>query len=94
MLSFSYAGKGEIVFSDPSNFPDLTDVETFLEPVVQLTIIVPLEYLNTVNSLCSECRGERGDVSFIDNDRVIIKSKIPLAEIVVDFFERLKKLTR
>ncbi|KAE9556216.1 hypothetical protein FO519_000555 [Halicephalobus sp. NKZ332] len=88
-----YAGKGEIVFSDPSNFPELTDVEKFLEPVVQLTVIVPLEYLNTVNSLCSECRGERGDVSFIDNDRVIVKSKIPLAEVVVDFFERLKKLT-
>uniref|UniRef100_A0AC34Q8S5 Translation factor GUF1 homolog, mitochondrial n=1 Tax=Panagrolaimus sp. JU765 TaxID=591449 RepID=A0AC34Q8S5_9BILA len=88
-----YAGKGEISFSDPSSFPEIYDVETFLEPIVNLTIIVPLEYLNTVSSLCSQRRGERGDVSFIDNDRVLIKSKMPLNEIIVDFFEQLKKLT-
>lgn len=91
---FRYAGKGEISFSDPSSFPEIYDVETFLEPIVNLTIIVPLEYLNTVSSLCSQRRGERGDVSFIDNDRVLIKSKMPLNEIIVDFFEQLKKLTR
>uniref|UniRef100_A0A7E4W0Y8 Translation factor GUF1 homolog, mitochondrial n=1 Tax=Panagrellus redivivus TaxID=6233 RepID=A0A7E4W0Y8_PANRE len=88
-----YAGKGEITFTDPSHFPDVSDVDHFLEPIVLVTIIVPLEYLNTVSSLCVDCRGERGDISLIDNDRVLIKSKLPLAEVVVDFFERLKKAT-
>ena len=72
----------------------MTDVERFLEPIVQVTIIVPLQYLNAVTSLCVECRGERGDVSIIDNERILIKSKIPLAEVVIDFFERLKRITR
>lgn len=91
---FSHGGKAEIVFSDSSHFPDVQDVEKFLEPVVQVTIIVPLQYLSVVSSLCVESRGERGDVSIIDNERVLIKSKIPLAEVVIDFFERLKRLTR
>jgi elongation factor 4 len=88
-----HGGKAEIVFSDSSHFPDVQDVDKFLEPVVQVTIIVPLQYLSVVSSLCVECRGERGDVSIIDNERVLIKSKIPLAEVVIDFFERLKRLT-
>ncbi|RCN39559.1 elongation factor G [Ancylostoma caninum] len=69
------------------------DIEKFLEPVVKVRMIVPAEMMGAVNGLCSECRGERGEISSIDEDRLMIIWRLPLAEVVVDFFERLKRLT-
>ncbi|CAB3403611.1 unnamed protein product [Caenorhabditis bovis] len=70
-----------------------SDVEKFLEPMVKVRMIVPNEMMGTVNGLCSECRGERGEISSIDETRLMIVWRLPLAEVVIDFFERLKKLT-
>ncbi|VDO19398.1 unnamed protein product [Heligmosomoides polygyrus] len=88
-----FGGKGEISIIDPSKFPEESDIEKFLEPVVTVRIIVPAEMMGTVNGLCSDCRGERGDVSSIDENRLLIVWKLPLAEVVIDFFDRLKRLT-
>ncbi|CAD5219521.1 unnamed protein product [Bursaphelenchus xylophilus] len=89
-----YEGKGEISVTDPSKFPaEVQDIDHFLEPMVQLTIICPNEYMSQVTGLCSEARGERGDINTIDESRMIIKYRVPLAEVVVNFFERLKKTT-
>uniref|UniRef100_A0A1I7TBC8 Translation factor GUF1 homolog, mitochondrial n=1 Tax=Caenorhabditis tropicalis TaxID=1561998 RepID=A0A1I7TBC8_9PELO len=54
-----YDGMGEIRILDPSKFPDESDVDSFLEPMVKVRMIVPNEMMGTVNGLCSECRGER-----------------------------------
>lgn len=104
-----YNGQAEVVISDPAKFPDPpSDVDAFLEPMIMLTVIAPngkylrvitkrnhscLEYLSVINSLCTESRGNRGDVSSVDGERMIIKWRMPLAEVVADFFERLKRLT-
>lgn len=89
-----YDGQAEIVISDPAKFPDPpTDVDAFMEPMILLTIIAPNEYLSVVNALCTEARGSRGDVSSVDGQRMIIKWRMPLAEVVTDFFERLKRVT-
>ncbi|KAK6056426.1 putative GTP-binding protein LepA [Cooperia oncophora] len=88
-----FGGKGEVSIIDASKFPEESDIEKFLEPVVTVRIIVPAEMMGIVNGLCSECRGERGDVSSIDESRLLIVWKLPLAEVVIDFFERLKRIT-
>ncbi|KAK5978774.1 Translation factor GUF1 mitochondrial [Trichostrongylus colubriformis] len=88
-----FAGKGEISIIDASKFPEESDIEKFLEPVVKVRIIVPAEMMGIVNGLCSECRGERGDVSSIDESRLLIVWRLPLAEVAIDFFERLKRIT-
>ncbi|ETN68269.1 putative GTP-binding protein LepA [Necator americanus] len=88
-----FDGKSEISILDASKFPEEGDIEKFLEPVVKVRIIVPAEMMGAVNGLCSECRGQRGDISSIDEDRLMIIWRLPLAEVVVDFFERLKRLT-
>uniref|UniRef100_A0A1I7X8Y4 Tr-type G domain-containing protein n=1 Tax=Heterorhabditis bacteriophora TaxID=37862 RepID=A0A1I7X8Y4_HETBA len=96
-----YNGQSEIYIVDASRFPDEYDIEKFLEPMVKVRIVVPSELMGAVNGLCVESRGERGDINSIDEDRLMINWRLPLAEdiylvnliVVVDFFERLKRLT-
>ncbi|CAI4229247.1 unnamed protein product [Auanema sp. JU1783] len=88
-----YGGLGEIRILDPSKFPAESDVEDFMEPMVKVRMIVQTEHMGIVNGLCSDSRGERGDISSIDEERVMIIWRLPLAEVVIDFFERLKRLT-
>ncbi|XGW16144.1 hypothetical protein V3C99_001524 [Haemonchus contortus] len=88
-----FGGKCEISIIDPTHFPEESDIEKFLEPIVTVRIIVPPEMMGIVNGLCSECRGERGEVSSIDEGRLMIVWRIPLAEVIVNFFERLKTIT-
>ncbi|KHJ97052.1 GTP-binding protein LepA [Oesophagostomum dentatum] len=92
-----FGGKSEISILDASKFPEEGDIEKFLESVVKVRMIVPAEMMGAVNGLCTECRGERGEISSIDEDRLMIVWRLPLAEgdfsVVIDFFERLKRLT-
>ncbi|CAJ0916678.1 unnamed protein product, partial [Mesorhabditis belari] len=89
-----YNGKGEIRIFNASSFPsDESDIEKFLEPMVKVRLVVPAEMMGLVNGLCSEARGERGEITSIDEERMLIIWRLPLAEVVVDFFERLKKMT-
>uniref|UniRef100_A0A0N4ZP56 Translation factor GUF1 homolog, mitochondrial n=1 Tax=Parastrongyloides trichosuri TaxID=131310 RepID=A0A0N4ZP56_PARTI len=88
-----YNGEGEVRILDVSTFPECTDVERYLEPMVKVTILIPNEYMSSVNSICSERRGTRGDLTCIDENRMVIKWRLPLAEIVTGFFEKLKYIT-
>ncbi|XP_020268823.1 translation factor GUF1 homolog, mitochondrial isoform X2 [Asparagus officinalis] len=63
------------------------------EPTVTATIIIPSEYVGPVITLCSERRGEQLEYSFIDSQRVLMKYRLPLREIVVDFYNELKSIT-
>ncbi|KAG0495941.1 hypothetical protein HPP92_000632 [Vanilla planifolia] len=63
------------------------------EPSVIATIIIPSEYVGPVITLCSERRGEQLEYSFIDSQRALMKYKLPLREIVVDFYNELKSIT-
>ncbi|KAJ4973045.1 hypothetical protein NE237_006219 [Protea cynaroides] len=63
------------------------------EPTVTATIIIPSEYVGPVITLCSERRGEQLEYSFIDSQRAFMKYRLPLREIVVDFYNELKSIT-
>uniref|UniRef100_A0A1D1Y6F7 Translation factor GUF1 homolog, mitochondrial n=1 Tax=Anthurium amnicola TaxID=1678845 RepID=A0A1D1Y6F7_9ARAE len=63
------------------------------EPSVIATIIIPSEYVGPVITLCSERRGEQLEYTFIDSQRALLKYRLPLREIVVDFYDQLKSIT-
>lgn len=83
----------EILVKTPKDWVDKDVAETYLEPIVRGTIIVPEEYMQLVASLCSNCRGEVVDTTFVDQTRVRMVYILPLADIVSTFFDDLKRIT-
>ena len=85
---------GSVVEIDsPSKLPDLSRVEEIREPVITVTILVPQEYVGPVLTLCTEKRGVQKDMQYRGR-QVIIHYEIPLAEVVMDFFDKLKSVSR
>ncbi len=86
---------GEVVtVTNPSNLPNLSEIDRIEEPVVTAYIYTPPEYIGPIMELCQEKRGENIDMTYIDKTRVKIHYEIPLNEIVYDFFDGLKSRTR
>jgi GTP-binding protein LepA len=86
---------GEVVMVDnPSHLPDESAIETIEEPFILATIHLPEEYLGAVMRLCEERRGVQRDLRFAGRGRAILHYEMPLAEIVFDFYDRLKSLSR
>lgn len=83
----------EILIDNPANFPETTKINDILEPIIIATIITPREYLGSVLALCQEKRGQQMDMTYLDENRIILKYKLPLNEIVTDFYDRLKSLS-
>ena len=84
---------GEVVRVDnPSRLPD-AGIEEMREPIVQANILVPQDYLGNVIQLCVEKRGVQKDMRFMGN-QVQITWELPMAEVVMDFFDRLKSVSR
>jgi len=86
-------GNKELIIENPSDFPDGKKIEEVLEPYIDATIIVPKKYLGQVFSLCQEKRGEQLELNYLDENRVIVRYKLPLNEVVTDFYDKLKSLT-
>jgi GTP-binding protein LepA len=84
----------ELVVSNPSELPDMGEVETIQEPVVALSIHVPNEYVGPIIKLCQERRGIQTDLKYITSDRVQIMYDLPLSEMVFDFYDQLKSMTK
>lgn len=84
----------EIIVDNPSHLPPVGEIEKIEEPVVKAFIFTPPEYVGTIMELCQDKRGVFIDLSYIDTSRVKIEYKMPLSEIVYDFFDRLKSRTR
>ena len=92
----------EVVTSDgtllhvdnPAKLPDPGKVQSFKEPFVRMEIHVPDEFVGNVFKLCEEKRGKQMDMRYLTEKRVIITYELPFAEIVYDFFDRLKSMTR
>lgn len=80
----------EIPIENPSKFPDLARIDEIFEPMIRATIITPKEYLGVILKLCQERRGEQKDMSYLDENRVILSYIMPLNEIVLDFYDKLK----
>ena len=84
---------GEIItLHNPADMPDLSMVKFIEEPMVKATILVPDTYLGSVLKLCTERRGEQQELTYVGS-RAMVVYKIPLNEIVFDFYDRLKSIT-
>lgn len=79
--------------TNPSEFPE-GKVATIREPMVACTIIAPSEYIGAIMELCQARRGQMGGLDYLSKDRVEMRYRLPLAEIVFDFFDQLKSRTR
>ncbi|MEQ8329102.1 MAG: translation elongation factor 4 [Longimicrobiales bacterium] len=83
-----------IAVESPSALPDPGRIETVSEPIVKAHILCPSEYIGNVQKLCHERRGVFKGMQFLDPQRVEINFELPLSEIVLDFYDRLKSGTR
>ncbi|SMF35846.1 GTP-binding protein LepA [Desulfovibrio gilichinskyi] len=79
---------------NPSKMPDATELESLSEPYCRLEIHVPNEYVGAVLKLCEEKRGLQKDMRYLSSSRVIITYEVPFAEIMYDFFDKLKSHTK
>ena len=84
---------GEVVdLENPADMPDPTLIDFIEEPWVRATIMMPDKYMGGIMALCSERRGIQENVSYVGN-RVVLVYQLPLAEIVFDFYDRVKSLS-
>ena len=84
----------EVVVDNPSFFPDAGDVERVEEPYIKASIMIPEKFLGAVMELCREQRGEKTQFDYLAVGRVEVTSEMPLAEVLFDFYDRLKTVTR
>ena len=85
---------GDVVQVDnPSKLPDAGDIEEMREPIARCHILVPHEYLGNVITLCVDKRGQQKDMQYL-GAQVSLTYDIPMAEVVLDFFDRLKSVSR
>ena len=84
----------KINVDNPSEMPDTTKIENITEPVVEISIHVPNEYVGKIIKLCEEKRGIQTGMNYITEDRVQIMYDLPLSEMVFDFYDRLKSMTK
>ena len=77
---------------NPTNLPDISQIKIISEPYIKATILLPDEYLGSVMKLCNERRGIQKDLTYVGNRAMLIFS-LPLAEVVFDFYDKLKSIT-
>ena len=84
----------EFYVDNPSHLPDPSDIEWMEEPIVKAEVYTPPEYIGTIMELCQDKRGVFKDMTYIDEKRVRLLYRLPLNEIIYDFFDGLKSRTR
>jgi GTP-binding protein LepA len=84
----------EIVVDNPSSMPDAGEIEYIKEPIMDCEIIVPDEYIGNIMRLANERRGIQKNMQYIDSSRVSIRYEFPLIEILFDFYDKLKSVSR
>jgi GTP-binding protein LepA len=84
----------EIEVNNPIDFPDPTVIETILEPFMETEIIVPTDYIGNIMKLAQERRGIQKNIQYIDEKRVALHYEMPLIEIIFDFYDKLKTVSR
>ncbi|HBQ86860.1 MAG TPA: elongation factor 4, partial [Syntrophomonas sp.] len=84
----------QISVQNPTHWPAPQKIDQVLEPYVKASIMIPDDYVGTVMELCQEKRGIFITMEYLSRHRVIVKYKLPLAEILYDFFNGLKARTK
>ncbi|HEY7024744.1 MAG TPA: translation elongation factor 4 [Candidatus Limnocylindrales bacterium] len=82
--------KGELVVDNPAQLPSMGEVESISEPWVKVSVITPSQYIGTLIELATNRRGSFQTMEYLDADRVLLSFELPLAEVIVDFFDQLK----
>ncbi|HHU36816.1 MAG TPA: elongation factor 4, partial [Treponema sp.] len=86
---------GEVVTCDnPANYPDEGSIQGAEEPYIRASIITPAEYLGNIMSLCVEKRGIQTSMQYLDQKRVEMVYEMPLAEVLFDFYDRMKSVSK
>ena len=86
--------KGKLIeIHNPSDLPEVNFIEEIREPIINTNILVPQEYLGNVMTLCIEKRGVQKNMQYMGN-QVSLNFEMPLSEVVLDFFDRLKSVSR
>ena len=82
-----------ITVDSPSKLPDFGDIQEMREPIARCTVLTPQEYIGNVITLCVGKRGQQVDIQYLGNQVQLIFD-VPMAEVVLDFFDRLKSVSR
>lgn len=90
-----YKTDGDVIeIQNPSELPPINEIETIKEPYVKATIITPSEFLGNIITLVNNRRGIQTKMDYITPERVLLEYDIPMNEIVMDFYDRLKSCTK
>ncbi|MBI3300151.1 MAG: elongation factor 4 [Elusimicrobia bacterium] len=79
---------------NPSKFPHYGDIEAIKEPYVEVTIVLPVTFQEAVINLLKDRRGQHKAIEYLSSDRMILRYEMPLAEIVLDFYDKLKSVSK
>ena len=91
----AYTKEGELVeVHNPSKMPETGSLERVEEPIMKVTVHVPAEYVGAVVALCEERRGTQQGIHFPTQTHVVVTYELPLAEVILDFYDRLKSASR
>jgi GTP-binding protein LepA len=86
-------GRGTVAVDNPSRLPPAGDIEEIQEPWVNLSVVSPASYIGPLMELSTNRRGTFRDLEYLDPERVLMRFEIPLAELIVDYFDQLKSRT-
>lgn len=86
--------KSKMMIDSPTKMPDRSVISKTYEPYVKTSIFTPKDYIGPIMELCQDRRGTFINMDYLDDDRVTIYYKLPLSEIVYDFFDKLKSATK
>ena len=90
-----YKTNGEVIeLTNPSNLPDPSEIEYMEEPMVNAEIMVTTEFIGAIMDLCQERRGQYNGMEYMEETRALLKYKLPLNEIIYDFFDAVKSRSR
>jgi GTP-binding protein LepA len=87
-------GQGEVRVENPALLPDPSEIESIAEPWVKLSIVTPTTYIGSLMELGTNHRGAFMDMEYLDPTRVLMNFELPLAEVIVDFYDQLKSRTQ
>lgn len=93
LYKIKYTNGTQADIENPSEFPEPNYIDEILEPMINATMITPKQYLGNILNLCESKRGTQVEMSFLGEERVILKYKLPLNEVATDFYDELKSFS-
>jgi len=86
--------QGEVVVDNPAHLPPIGEIESIAEPWVKVSVVTPSQYIGALMELATNRRGSFETMEYLDPTRVLLTFELPLAEVIVDFYDQLKSRTQ